>query len=325
MDRSVTRLREAPSRSPNSSHVEGIEDSRRVVNRAAGIDVGGTKCLGVVLDADRDITSEHDILLQVRHATPRADKLVDALEVLVGELGDFDTIGVGVPGLITLDGVMRASPNIPGSVDVAVGAELSRRLGRRVFIDNDGNLSALAEWRFGAGRGSTNMWMVTLGTGIGGGYVLNGAVQRGVNGFAGEVGHIVVNPDGPRCTCGRKGCWEVYASGRGLKMLAAGESGESVINRARAGEADALTVLEAWSRWVAIGLASLTNVSDPDVIVIGGGVSEAADIVMPIVRRWFVESLYSPEQRQHPDLRVAQLGEHAGAIGAALMPQFSTV
>jgi glucokinase len=294
------------------------------VNRAAGIDVGGTKCLGVVLDADRDITSEHDILLQVRHATPRADKLVDALEVLVGELGDFDTIGVGVPGLITLDGVMRASPNIPGSVDVAVGAELSRRLGRRVFIDNDGNLSALAEWRFGAGRGSKNMWMVTLGTGIGGGYVLNGAVQRGVNGFAGEVGHIVVNPDGPRCTCGRKGCWEVYASGRGLKMLAAGESGESVINRARAGEADALTVLEAWSRWVAIGLASLTNVSDPDVIVIGGGVSEAADIVMPIVRRWFVESLYSPEQRQHPDLRVAQLGEHAGAIGAALMPQFST-
>jgi glucokinase len=294
------------------------------VNRAAGIDVGGTKCLGVVLDADRDITSEHDILLQVRHATPRADKLVDALEVLVGELGDFDTIGVGVPGLITLDGVMRASPNIPGSVDVAVGAELSRRLGRRVFIDNDGNLSALAEWRFGAGRGSKNMWMVTLGTGIGGGYVLNGAVQRGVNGFAGEVGHIVVNPDGPRCTCGRKGCWEVYASGRGLKMLAAGESGESVINRARAGEADALTVLEAWSRWVAIGLASLTNVSDPDVIVIGGGVSEAADIMMPIVRRWFVESLYSPEQRQHPDLRVAQLGEHAGAIGAALMPQFST-
>lgn len=294
------------------------------MNRAAGIDVGGTKCLGVVLDADRDITSEHDILLQVRHSTPRADKLVDALEVLVGELGDFDTIGVGVPGLITLDGVMRASPNIPGSVDVAVGAELSRRLGRRVFIDNDGNLSALAEWRFGAGRGSKNMWMVTLGTGIGGGYVLNGAVQRGVNGFAGEVGHIVVNPDGPRCTCGRKGCWEVYASGRGLKMLAAGESGESVINRARAGEADALTVLEAWSRWVAIGLASLTNVSDPDVIVIGGGVSEAADIVMPIVRRWFVESLYSPEQRQHPDLRVAQLGEHAGAIGAALMPQFST-
>ena len=284
----------------------------------AGIDVGGTKCLGVVLDAQREVTSEHDVLHQVRNPTPRADKLVDALEVLAGQLGDVQSLGVGVPGLITLDGVMRASPNIPGSVDVAVGPELSKRLGRQVNVDNDGNLAALAEWRYGAARGAKNMWMVTLGTGIGGGHVVNGVVQRGVNGFAGEIGHIVVNPDGPRCTCGRKGCWEVYASGRGLRMLAAGEAGESVIARARNGDADAVTVLEAWARWGAIGLSNLTNVSDPDVIVIGGGVSEAADIVMPIVQRWFVETLYSPEQRKHPDLRVAQLGEHAGAIGAAL-------
>ena len=284
----------------------------------AGIDVGGTKCLGVVLDAQREVTSEHDVLHQVRNPTPRADKLVDALEVLAGQLGDVQSLGVGVPGLITLDGVMRASPNIPGSVDVAVGPELSKRLGRQVNVDNDGNLAALAEWRYGAARGAKNVWMVTLGTGIGGGHVVNGVVQRGVNGFAGEIGHIVVNPDGPRCTCGRKGCWEVYASGRGLRMLAAGEAGESVIARARNGDADAVTVLEAWARWVAIGLSNLTNVSDPDVIVIGGGVSEAADIVMPIVQRWFVETLYSPEQRKHPDLRVAQLGEHAGAIGAAL-------
>lgn len=186
-----------------------------------------------------------------------------------------------------------------------------------MHVDNDGNLAALGEWRFGAGRGARNMWMVTLGTGIGGGHVLDGRVQRGVNGFAGEIGHMVVNPDGPRCTCGRKGCWEVYASGRGLGMLASGEPGESVIQRARNGDADAVTVLEAWARWVAVGLSNLTNVSDPDVIVIGGGVSEAADAVMPIIKRWFVELLYSPEQRTHPDLRVAQLGEHAGAIGAA--------
>jgi len=294
------------------------------MSHIAGIDVGGTKCLGVVLDAQREVTSEHDVLRQVRHATPRADKLVDALVVLAGELGEVQSIGVGVPGLITLDGVMRASPNIPGSVDVAVGPELSQRLGRHVYVDNDGNLAALAEWRYGAARGAKNMWMVTLGTGIGGGNVVNGVVQRGVNGFAGEIGHIVVNPDGPRCTCGRKGCWEVYASGRGLRMLAAGEAGESVIARARIGDADAVTVLEAWARWVAIGLSNITNVSDPDVIVIGGGVSEAADIVMPIVQRWFVETLYSPEQRKHPELRVAQLGEHAGAIGAAILPRFAS-
>lgn len=289
------------------------------MSRAAGIDVGGTKCLGVVINADNSITSEHDVIREVRHPTPHASKLVDTLTVLAGELGEVDTIGVGVPGLITLDGVMRASPNIPGSVDVFVGSELSERLGRRVHVDNDGNLAAFAEWRYGAGRGARNMWMVTLGTGIGGGHVLDGKVQRGVNGFAGEIGHMVVNPDGPRCTCGRKGCWEVYASGRGLKMLAAGEPGESVIERARRGDADAVTVLEAFARWVALGLSNLTNISDPDVIVIGGGVSENADVMMPIVRRWFVELLYSPEQRTHPDLRVAQLGEHAGAIGAALL------
>lgn len=293
------------------------------MNLAAGIDVGGTKCLGVVIDGDANVTSEHDIVRQVRYPTPHASELVDALVAIAHELGDVNSLGVGVPGLITLDGVMRASPNIPGSVDVAVGPELSQRLGRRVCVDNDGNLAALAEWRYGAGRGAQNMWMVTLGTGIGGGYVVNGVVQRGVNGFAGEIGHIVVNPDGPRCTCGRKGCWEVYASGRGLKMLASGEPGESVIARARQGDADAVTVLEAYARWVAIGLSNLTNTSDPDVIVIGGGVSEAADVLMPMIQRWFVETLYSPEQRTHPQLRVAQLGEHAGAIGAALLAAFS--
>ncbi|GDX14818.1 glucokinase [Actinomycetes bacterium] len=291
---------------------------------AAGIDVGGTKCLGIVIDVDADISSEHDIIREVRHPTPHASKLVDTLTALAIELGEVETISVGVPGLITLDGVMRASPNIPGSVDVAVKSELTTKLHRPVYVDNDGNAAALAEWRFGAGRGARNMWMVTLGTGIGGGHVVNGEVQRGVNGFAGEIGHMVVHPDGPRCTCGRKGCWEVYASGRGLRMLASGEPGENVIERARHGETDAVAVLEAYARWVAIGISNVTNVSDPDVIVIGGGVSEAADIIMPMIRRWFVETLYSPEQRKHPDLRIAQLGEHAGAIGAALLPRFAT-
>ena len=291
---------------------------------AAGIDVGGTKCLGIVIDVDADISSEHDIIREVRYPTPHASKLVDTLTELAIELGEVETISVGVPGLITLDGVMRASPNIPGSVDVAVKSELTTKLRRPIYVDNDGNAAALAEWRFGAGRGARNMWMVTLGTGIGGGHVVNGVVQRGVNGFAGEIGHMVLHPDGPRCTCGRKGCWEVYASGRGLRMLASGEPGENVIERARHGETDAVAVLEAYARWVAIGISNVTNVSDPDVIVIGGGVSEAADIIMPMIRRWFVETLYSPEQRKHPDLRIAQLGEHAGAIGAALLPRFAT-
>lgn len=294
------------------------------MTRAAGIDVGGTKCLGVVIDLDADVQGGPVVLKQVREVTPHAAQLVDVLALLAGELGDTDSLGIGVPGLITLHGVMRASPNIVGSLDVAVAPDLAARLGRRVSVDNDGNAAALAEWRYGAGRGAKNLWMVTLGTGIGGGQVLNGVVQRGVNGFAGEIGHMVVNPDGPRCTCGRKGCWEVYASGRGLGMLGSGEPGESIIERARHGDADAVTVLEAYARWVAIGLSNITNFSDPDVIVIGGGVSQAADIVLPMVQRWFVETLYSPGQRTHPELRAAQMGEIAGAIGAALLPHFSS-
>lgn len=292
------------------------------MTRVAGIDVGGTKCLGVVIDIDGDVSGEQDIIQQARYATPHASALVDTLVDVAGELGEVETLGVGVPGLITLHGVMRASPNIVGSVDVAVGPDLSARLGRDVSVDNDGNAAALAEWRYGAGRGARNMWMVTLGTGIGGGHVVNGGVQRGVNGFAGEIGHMVVHPQGPQCTCGRSGCWEVYASGRGLRMLAGGEPGEAVIARARTGDTAAVTVLETYAQWVAIGLSNLTNLSDPDVIVIGGGVSGAGDIVMPMVQQWFADTLYSPRHRTHPDLRVAQLGEYAGAIGAALLPQF---
>lgn len=292
------------------------------MTRAAGIDVGGTKCLGLVIDAtggDIDAIGGRDAPRPVRHPTPDAPRLVDALVALAGELGEFDSIGVGVPGLITLDGVMRASPNIPDSFDVPVGPELSRQLGRPVHVDNDANLAALAEWRHGAGRGSRNMWMVTLGTGIGGGHVVNGEVQRGVNGFAGEVGHMVVAADGPRCTCGRNGCWEVFASGRGLAMLAAGESGESVFERARRGDTEAVAVVDSFARWVAVGLANLTNISDPDVIVVGGGVSTQAAAFMPRVRRWFGELLYSPGQRTHPELLVATLGDLAGAIGAAML------
>jgi glucokinase len=292
------------------------------VTRVAGIDVGGTKCLGVVIDLNHDVNGEQDLLAQARYATPHASALVDTLVSVAGELGEVETIGVGIPGLITLHGVMRASPNIVGSVDVAVGPDLSARLGRHVYVDNDGNAAALAEWRYGAGRGARNMWMVTLGTGIGGGHVLNGVVQRGANGFAGEIGHMVVHPQGPQCTCGRSGCWEVYASGRGLRMLAGGEPGEDVITRARTGDAAAMAVLDSYAQWVAVGLSNLTNLSDPDVIVIGGGVSGAGDIVMPMVQRWFADTLYSPEQRTHPALRLAQLGEYAGAIGAALLPQF---
>ena len=125
-----------------------------------------------------------------------------------------------MPGLITLDGVLRSSPNVPTVTELDVAGRLGERLGRRVAVSNDATCAALAEWRTGAGRGVDDMVMVTLGTGIGGGVVAAGRLVVGANGFTGEFGHMVVDPDGPPCVCGRRGCWERYASGSGLAQLA---------------------------------------------------------------------------------------------------------
>ena len=183
-----------------------------------GIDVGGTKALGVALDRSGAIAQ------QVQRPTPRGaeslDPLVDTLVDLADELGVDGSLGVGVPGLVTRDGVLRAAPNLDGVADFAVATLVGERLGHPVSVDNDATCATVAEWQLGAGQGANDLILVTLGTGIGGGLVADGVLHRGRNGFAGEFGHMVVNPNGPRCPCGRQGCWERYASGSGLAMLA---------------------------------------------------------------------------------------------------------
>ncbi len=181
--------------------------------------------------------------------------------------------------------------------------------------------------------------LVTLGTGIGGALVTGGALQHGANGFAGEPGHMVVNPNGPPCVCGRRGCWERYASGSGLGHLAreaaiagqladvvalAGGDAEAVrsehlIRAASEGEAGAIAVLDSFAWWVALGLVNLANLLDPALIVVGGGLIEAADLLMEPVGRHFVDLLYAPDARPHPAIVAATLGERAGATGAALL------
>ena len=130
---------------------------------------------------------------------------------------------------------------------------------------------------------------------------------------------MVVDPDGPLCPCGRNGCWERYASGNGLSYLANGEKGEDVLSRAKDGATDAIGVVDTFAKWVALGLVNLTNMTDPDVIVVGGGAIVSADVVMPRIAHWFEQLLYSPKHRTHPRLVAAQLGEQAGAIGAAML------
>jgi glucokinase len=278
-----------------------------------GIDVGGTKCHGVCVDLNGEVLAE------VRYPTPPVADLVPLLAAMFHELGGTTSLGIGVPGLITPEGVVKASPNMPGAFNVPVGPQLRGQLGISVHVENDATMAAFGEWKAGAARGAENAVMVTLGTGIGGGIVMSGKLQRGANGFAGEIGHMVVQRDGDECVCGRRGCWERYASGSALKMLSGGSSGEEVFAAAAAGDAKALEVVDTYAQWIAVGLASLTNICDPEIIVLGGGVVDSVGVVMDAVRTSFIDALYSAQWRAHPQLVTAELGARAGAIGSALM------
>lgn len=282
-----------------------------------GIDVGGTKCLGVV------IGESGEVLHEIRYSTPRAPELVDLLSQMFHELGGSRTLGVGLPGLITAEGVVRASPNLTDAHDVAVGPLLRDQLGVVVHVENDATAAAYGEWKVGAALNAQNALMVTLGTGIGGGIVMGGVLQRGAHGFAGEIGHMVVERDGVECVCGRKGCWERYASGSALKRMSNGITGEEVVQSALSGDEKSKKIIDEFSQWIAIGLASLTNICDPEVIVLGGGVMDSLSAFMPDIATHFSEALYSPHMRPHPRLVGATLGAHAGAIGSALIASYS--
>lgn len=292
-----------------------------------GVDVGGTKCLGI-------LWSDGAIVTEVRRSTPQdpvamIGAVVEVIEELSGVLAPARPVmpvGIGMPGLVTRNGVVRASPNLPEVIDLAVGDLVRSRLGRPVSVDNDATCAAVAEWRAGAGRGSDDMVLVTLGTGIGAGIVARGSVIRGTQGFAGEIGHMVVDPDGPPCPCGQRGCWERYASGSALAakavdVLGGGDrwSGEDVARLARDGDRRMVGIYREFARWLARGLANITNIFDPDVIVVGGGVARDAALFIDDARTDLAEFVYASSRRDLPRILVAEWDERAGAVGAALL------
>jgi glucokinase len=292
------------------------------VTPAVGIDVGGTKCLGVLLAADGSVIERH------RRPTPATtEELVGVIGDLASELrvaaSDAVPVGVGIAGLVTLQGVVRSSPNL-GSVRELPLADILRRRFDVVTVDNDATCAAVAEWRVGAARGFDDVVVVTLGTGIGGGFVVDGRIRRGANGFAGEIGHMVVDVGGRSCPCGRRGCWERYASGTALGEVDPGRTSQVLIEDARAGDRSAAEAIRSWAGWVGLGLANLTNLVDPAGFVIAGGLAEASDVLLEPIRSTFREALYAPEHRPVPTVEMAGLGAEAGAIGAAIMAADAT-
>ena len=309
------------------------------VAEAVGVDIGGTKCLGVVLDARGEIVAEQ------RRPTPKTGAaLVETVVSLVDGLvpGSSARVGVGAPGLVDRHGRLRFAPHLPGVVELELRRALeAARPGIRVVVDNDATCAVWAETRRGAAAGLSNVLLVTIGTGIGGGIVSDGRIMRGANGFAGEIGHVMVESDGLMCTCGQRGCWERYASGSGLGWMAreaaqAGRGermvelaggdpesvrGEHVTAAASEGDADATAVVDRFAWWVAVGLANLANILDPELIVLGGGIIESGAVVLEPTRVAFLRLLEGARNRPAIELVAARLGERAGAVGAALLAQ----
>lgn len=313
-----------------------------------GVDIGGTHLRAGVVARDGTLVHLEQSPMPLR-AEDIGSVMLGTVKRTLGAVSSdgpagggsegLVAIGVGAAGLVDVEaGVVRFAPNI-GYRNFPARQILRDEFGVPVTVDNDATAAAYGEFRLGCGAGIRHMVLVTLGTGIGGGIVVDGSVYRGSKGFAGEIGHILVERDGKPCGCGQSGCWETIASGTALGELgreaarrgraprvlelAGGDltnlKGEHVVAAAREGDRAALEILDVYADRVGIGLAVLANVLDPDVFVVGGGVSEAADLFLEQAERAFVQRLQGRPYRDPIPVTKAVLGASAGVVGAALI------
>jgi glucokinase len=304
-----------------------------------GVDVGGTKvAAGVVDDHGR-------ILEKVRRPTPStsphetARVIAEVVDILKGRFGEVEAVGLGAAGFVDESrSTVLFAPNLAWR-DEPIKKKVEGEVGLPVVVENDANATAWGEAKFGAGRGEDHMVLITLGTGIGGGLILGGELYRGRFGIGAEFGHYRVVPDGRRCGCGNRGCWEQYASGNALvaearelarvspalagRLLELGNgspegiSGPEITEAAREGDSAALECFRSVARWVGQGLADLAAILDPGAFVIGGGLSEAGDLLLEPARAAFENALTGRGHRPFADIRIAELGPDAGIVGAA--------
>ncbi len=303
-----------------------------------GVDVGGTKVAAGVVDP------RGRIIEKLQRATPAAcpDATIDVIAGAVNELlarHEIDAIGIGAAGFVDrARSTVLFAPNLAWR-DEPVRRLVAESIGRPVVIENDANAAAWAEVKFGAARGERDVILITVGTGIGAGMVLNGQLYRGCFGSAGEPGHYRVEPDGRLCGCGNQGCWEQYASGSALVAEARefarrspgaavrllqlgggspdGIDGPAVTQAAREGDAGALRCFDIVGGWLGAGLADLAAVLDPGCFVIGGGVSQAGDLLIGPATAAYHDGLTGRSHREFAAVKLARLGPEAGLIGAA--------
>ena len=305
---------------------------------AIGLDIGGTKIAGGV------VTAGGVVLERTRVPTPPADEAATlaAMVAVVDELRArhprVDAVGVGAAGMVEWPrGRLRWAPH-NAYRRLELRRLLHERTGLPTVVDNDATAAAWAEARFGAGAGTDDLVLVAVGTGIGGGLVLDGAVYRGTAGLGGEVGHMIVAPDGDPCDCGNRGCLETMASGsalgRAARAVAAADpggrlatlaggpqrvTGEIVFQAAKEGDQAAIALFERTGYWLGVGIASLITIFDPDVVVVGGGLAATGDLLLAPARASMERYVFGRAHRDLPPVAPARLGADAGLVGAATL------
>ena len=303
-----------------------------------GVDVGGTKIAAGVVD------EQGAVLARTRRPTPGTSPqaVEETIAAVVADLRaehEVVAVGVGAAGFVDADRArVLFAPNLSWR-DEPLRDEVAGRTGLPVVVENDANAAAWAEYRFGAGRGERDLVVVTVGTGIGGAMVLDGRLYRGRFGLGGEFGHMQLVAGGRRCGCGQQGCWEQYCSGRallreareiadvrreeGARLLELGDgapegiAAPEVTQAAREGDPAALACFTEIGEWLGQGLADLAAILDPGRFVVGGGVSEAGDLLLEPARRTFRARLTAGSRRPQADIRLAELGNDAGMVGVA--------
>tara|TARA_B100000902_G_scaffold377037_1_gene408870 strand:- start:6760 stop:7734 length:975 start_codon:yes stop_codon:yes gene_type:complete len=305
---------------------------------SAGFDIGGTSIRGLALGHDRELTQLH----QKKHLGDLksiVNSIVDiSMQIQITTNKKIRSIGIGCAGLVDSNGVVKTSPNIQAIENFPLRTEVEEKMQIPVLVENDANCAAWAEAKLGSAQNSNNAIVVSFGTGIGAGILLNGELQKGASGYAGEIGHMVIEKEGLACPCGKRGCWEQYASGSALGKIAnevlddktiikmksktdfqnTSITSEQIGIAAQENHPEAIRVIKVYSEQVAIGLGNLTKALDPEVIILGGAITAIGEPLLQPIKESYAEIADSGLDSANVEIRLARFGNKAGSIGAAI-------
>lgn len=310
-----------------------------------GIDLGGTNIkAGVVNDNYEIIAKATTKTMLPRPAeeicADMAKVSLEAVEQAGLTLNDIESVGIGTPGTAnSATGIIEYSNNL-GFLNLPVVEIMQKHINKPVYVENDANAAAYGEYVAGAAKGANDAVCITLGTGVGGGIIINGKIYSGFNFAGAEIGHTVVDPNGPECTCGRKGCFEVFSSATGLVRMTKEAmledkssimwqmneedgkvSARTAFNAMRAGDRAGKAVVDKYIRYLACGITNTINIFQPDILCIGGGVCNEGDPLLLPLKELVAKEVYTKNSAKNTEIVIAKLGNDAGIIGAAFLGQ----